>query len=588
MKPNRKSLLSLTLAMLLCLTLIGPMGAAGASNVPPTTFSATITMTSNGGNLRADSTAWTASTFGAQLDGDALSLYQALVNARDNELSTPGTGPNGASIAEDGTRYTKPVSIRLPLVYNTSGMSNDAFLQNIWNNLGESFHLAMGAFDRDYPHYGWISGTAETALLAEGEGAGIRLTMTLYPRLIKGYQSAGDIAGYKQSQESAAAKIEAAIGAAGISDPYTFLLKAQEWLVRNNQYNSGVSLNSMGSTDMPWQALSALQGNTSGANRPVCEGYTRALKYLCDRKGIPAILVSGKGYNGQSSAPHMWLYAQLGGSWYAMDPTWEYVKNDVVTQNWFLKGSDTFTNANHQPSGAFMEGQVTALSYPILSSTAFTPGSIVTPPVQPPIENPGDTTVLFLDISSHWAKDDITYIANRGLMTGTGTKQFSPNANMTRGMFVTTLGRLAGINPADYTTSPFRDVAVGQYYAPYVAWAAQQGIVNGTSATTFSPSANVTRQEMALIMQGYAKALNYTLPTVQNPTVFADQSNIASWATDAVSSMQVAGILSGKTNARFDPKAGATRAEVSTMMRRFVEQIVDIQNPTENANTPAA
>ncbi len=584
MKRIPKSLLSLMLSTLLCLTLVGPLSAAAASELPPTTFSAITTLTPNAGNLRANSSAWTASTFGAQLDGDALVLYQALVNAKDKELSQPGSGPDGILIAEDGTRYMQPVSIRLPLVYNTSGMSNETFLENKWDSLKDAWNLAMGAFDRDYPSYGWISGTAETSMLAEGEGAGIRMTMTLYPRMIKGYQSAADVAGYKQAQERAATNIETAIGAAGITDPYTFLLAAQDWLVRNNQYNKSVSLTAMGNSDMPWRALSALQGNTSGPNRPVCEGYARALKYLSDRHGLTTILVSGKGVNKNGSEPHMWLYAQLGGSWYALDPTWEYVKNGVSTQDWFLKGSNTFTNANHIPQGAFMTGQSTALTYPILSTAAYTPGSA---PVQPPIDNPVDNTLLFGDIQSHWAKDDITFIATRGLMTGTGTRQFSPNANMTRGMFVTTLGRLAGIDPASYPGSPFRDVAVGQYYAPYVAWAAQKGIVSGTSATTFSPSSNVTRQEMALIMQGYARTMQVPLPHVQTPITFADQGSIAAWAKDAVSNMQLAGILSGKANARFEPTAGATRAEVSTMLRRFIEQNVEPKTDLPQ-QTPAA
>ena len=74
----------------------------------------------------------------------------------------------------------------------------------------------------------------------------------------------------------------------------------------------------------------------------------------------------------------------------------------------------------------------------------------------------------FTDTADHWAKDDIDFVAARGLLSGTGNNQFSPNTDMTRGMFVTALGRLAGIDPAGYKTGKFTDVKAEAYYAPYV------------------------------------------------------------------------------------------------------------------------
>ncbi len=101
----------------------------------------------------------------------------------------------------------------------------------------------------------------------------------------------------------------------------------------------------------------------------------------------------------------------------------------------------------------------------------------------------------FIDIAGHWAKDDIEFVAVRGLLTG--NNQFSPNTGMTRGMFVTALGRLAGINSTKYKNTKFTDVAVDAYYTPYMAWAAELGISSGTTATTFSPGKTITRQELA-------------------------------------------------------------------------------------------
>ncbi|WP_270706985.1 S-layer homology domain-containing protein [Clostridium fessum] len=183
----------------------------------------------------------------------------------------------------------------------------------------------------------------------------------------------------------------------------------------------------------------------------------------------------------------------------------------------------------------------------------------------------------FTDITGHWAADNILFAASRGLLSGTSDTTFSPDTGMTRGMFVTALGRLAGINPDSYQTGKFTDVKADAYYAPYVNWAAQTGIVEGVTDTTFAPDTNINREQMAVIMKNYAAKLGYDLPQTLKAVTFADNTQISSWAKDAVKSMQQAGILAGKVNNRFDPKGTATRAEVATVLRRFVEIVIDPQ-----------
>jgi len=178
----------------------------------------------------------------------------------------------------------------------------------------------------------------------------------------------------------------------------------------------------------------------------------------------------------------------------------------------------------------------------------------------------------FTDIHNHWAADNILFAASRGLLSGT-----SDTTGMTRGMFVTALGRLAGINPDSYKTGKFTDVKADAYYAPYVNWAAQNGIVEGVTATTFAPDTNINREQMAVIMANYAKKLGYDLPKTLQAVTFADNAQISSWAKNAVRTMQQAGILSGKNGNKFDPKGTATRAEVATVLRRFVEIVIDPQ-----------
>ena len=183
----------------------------------------------------------------------------------------------------------------------------------------------------------------------------------------------------------------------------------------------------------------------------------------------------------------------------------------------------------------------------------------------------------FTDIHNHWAADNILFAASRGLLSGTSDTTFSPNTGMTRGMFVTALGRLAGINPDSYKTGKFTDVKADAYYAPYVNWAAQNGIVEGVTATTFAPDTNINREQMAVIMANYAKKLGYDLPKTLQAVTFADNAQISSWAKNAVRTMQQAGILAGKNGNKFDPKGTATRAEVATVLRRFVEIVIDPQ-----------
>ena len=184
----------------------------------------------------------------------------------------------------------------------------------------------------------------------------------------------------------------------------------------------------------------------------------------------------------------------------------------------------------------------------------------------------------FTDIDGHWAKEHILFAVSRGLFSGTSETTFSPNTTLTRGMFVTALGRLAGINPADYQNRKFTDVKANAYYAPYVNWAASKGIVNGTGATTFAPDNKITREQMAVIMKNYADKMGYSIPKTLEAVTFADNAQISSWAKDAVKAMQQAGVLSGKANNLFDPKGNATRAEAATVLHRFVEIVIDPQS----------
>lgn len=177
----------------------------------------------------------------------------------------------------------------------------------------------------------------------------------------------------------------------------------------------------------------------------------------------------------------------------------------------------------------------------------------------------------FTDIASHWGRESIDYVAGRELLSGTSETTFSPNTAMTRGMLVTALGRLSGVDEKAYTGDSFTDAAAGKYYTPYVEWAYGKGIVKGTGNSQFAPDRAVTREEIAVIFANYAKAAGQTLISTHEATIYGDADRIGSIYKDGVTAMQQAGIMMGDTNKKFHPKASATRAEVAAMLQRYIE-----------------
>lgn len=178
---------------------------------------------------------------------------------------------------------------------------------------------------------------------------------------------------------------------------------------------------------------------------------------------------------------------------------------------------------------------------------------------------------VLTDIRSHWAKDAMQFVANRGLITGTTGTTFSPNTAMTRGALVTALGRLAKVDVSGYKQSSFTDVKTDAYYMAYIEWANRNNILNGIGNGKFASDQSITREQMAVIIQNYAKVVGYTLPKVHAENHFADSAKISASTKDAVKQMQMAGIVGSKNGNLFDPQGIATRAEVSVVLHRFVE-----------------
>ena len=185
-----------------------------------------------------------------------------------------------------------------------------------------------------------------------------------------------------------------------------------------------------------------------------------------------------------------------------------------------------------------------------------------------------DNIPAFNDIQNHWAREEALFVGARNLFAGIDNVNFGPDMTMTRGMLVTVLGRLGKIDPGEFTESRFRDVDANAYYAPYIAWAKQAGIVNGTGDNRFAPDEPVTREQLAKMLVNYVALVQLTLQTTMESDGFADHENISNYAREAIKIMHQAGIINGREDNRVDPQNSATRAEVAAMLARLIRNVM--------------
>lgn len=179
-------------------------------------------------------------------------------------------------------------------------------------------------------------------------------------------------------------------------------------------------------------------------------------------------------------------------------------------------------------------------------------------------ESPKAPEANFSDTVNHWAKEPINYVVSKGYFKGVGGNRFAPEQSITRADFVTVLGRMAAIDQSKFTKNVFKDVN-GGYYAAYVNWAAEKGIVQGVGNGKFDPNRPITREEMAVMMNNFLQVTNKKLAEKESK-VFTDGGTIAPWAKEAVGAMAKKGIVKGMEDGSFRPKSGFTRAQVAQVL----------------------
>ena len=176
-----------------------------------------------------------------------------------------------------------------------------------------------------------------------------------------------------------------------------------------------------------------------------------------------------------------------------------------------------------------------------------------------------------------WMHAGIDFAVANNLFLGTSDTTFSPNASMTRAMLVTVLWRLDG-KPEAGTQTAFRDVPEREYYAQPVAWASANGIVMGTSTTTFSPNGKITREQMAAILFRYAQQKGYDTSKRADLSKFPDNGKVSDYAKEALAWANAEGLINGDEQPNgtvlLDPAGNATRAQVAAILMRYVQNIV--------------
>jgi len=197
--------------------------------------------------------------------------------------------------------------------------------------------------------------------------------------------------------------------------------------------------------------------------------------------------------------------------------------------------------------------------------------------------------VIFTDVKKgKWYTDAVNTVFEEGIMQGKSSEivngdehiVFAPLANMTRAELVTILSRLYFADTDGLGKQlTFKDTKKKAWYADAVGWAVSKGLVNGYDDNTFRPNANVSRQELAVLLARFLKTSLINLPELDNPSAFTDAKKIPKWAREGAEVMRLTGIVGGDENGNFNPTQSATRAEIAVMLTRYLTALDKAEDP---------
>lgn len=412
------------------------------------------------------------------------------------------------------------------------------------------------AFDRDHPEVFWLSGKCKiritTAKSADGtKNAYFFLSLADkdgFTMRSPDWTASGAVAAGIARRDAAIDKILKAVTGDTAEEKMRSINRI---LTEQNEYNTTPDLTTIGNE--PHECLSALEGRV-GRSGPVCEGYARAFKILCDKLGILCVLEDGyaKPTADSTGTFHMWNAVKLGDQWFGTDVTW----NDPVVAG--ISGAKSgYENEQFLLVGATTEimGQTFAVSHPAINRAAQGGVSFNNGPALSAFAfDPAILTLPFADIRANdWFASAVAYVYKQGLMVGTDEKTFSPNSSVTRGQLWMVLARLAGEAPESMDAA--------------LEWAVENGITDGTA-----PAENLTRQQLVTALYRYCGLKEQDTADTSELTGFPDGDSVAEYALGAMKWAIGAEIIRG-SDGKIKPNDTATRAEFAAVMQRFCAKI---------------
>lgn len=178
------------------------------------------------------------------------------------------------------------------------------------------------------------------------------------------------------------------------------------------------------------------------------------------------------------------------------------------------------------------------------------------------------------DYNSHWAKNAIVECFAKGIFNDFANKTvFMPEKPTTRAEFVTALGRLMNINPAEFNENIFEDIDSNAFYAPFINWAASNKIVLGVDAKHFEPNETLTREQMAAIIVRLFRTYGYNFETNLMKPIYKDDKEISDWAKEEVYELTNIGIVQGNADSTFNPKGFLKRGELAELVLKLTKKL---------------
>lgn len=196
-------------------------------------------------------------------------------------------------------------------------------------------------------------------------------------------------------------------------------------------------------------------------------------------------------------------------------------------------------------------------------------------------ETPETTELNFTDVKeSDWFFKGVEYVVDKGIMSGVSENEFAPSGKLTRAMLVQMLYNMES-RPACDAENAFIDVPVGQWYTDAVIWANDAKIVSGMGDGLFAPNMEITREQMVVMLYNYAKYKGYDVTASADLSKFADNASVSTWAQPAMQWAVAEGYISGMGDNQLAPQGTATRAEIASVIMRFMEATAESAETAE-------